>query len=135
MLEVEFNSGSVYQYDGATADHYAGMTGERGSIGTYFGREVKDRLQCFKIDAAGERVPIAAAMASAKSIDYLLSLAVRAALIADPGERMHAGAFPLVQASGHPTPWPCDKTMREWCDGLKQSEATAAIQWLKERAP
>ena len=68
ILEIEFKSGSVYQYDRVPASVAACMmdAGAVESVGTYFGANVKDRFPTFRVDG-GERVPVEKAKASVRA--------------------------------------------------------------------
>lgn len=135
VLEVEFHSGSVYQYDGVPPEVAIPMQGLKAgvSIGSHFGAVVKDRFPTFKI-VDGQRVPVAEAMASKKSREFLLSLAKKAGIWDGRSDaRLTAAWFPVVEATGQRLPWPADVLVDTWLDGLKQVECSAAVNYLKER--
>jgi hypothetical protein len=43
VLEIEFHSGGIYQYQGVPIQHFLAMTGGVTSVGRYFHREIKNR--------------------------------------------------------------------------------------------
>jgi hypothetical protein len=47
-LEVEFNSGSVYQYSGVPPEEYEGLM-NAGSKGRYLSRNIKGRYRDVKV--------------------------------------------------------------------------------------
>lgn len=135
VLEVEFNSGSVYQYDGVPPEVAIPMQGLRPgvSIGTYFGASVKDRFPTFKI-VDGARVPVAEAMASKKSREFLLSLAKKAGIYDGRTDaRIGPAWIPVLEAAGRIVNWPTDMLVDTWLDSLKQVECSAAVNYLKGR--
>jgi hypothetical protein len=48
MLEIEFHSGSVYQYFGVPRTVLEEMLGQH-SLGTYFNAEIRDVYRCVRI--------------------------------------------------------------------------------------
>lgn len=136
ILEIEFKSGSVYQYDRVPASVASCMmdAGAVESVGTYFGANVKDRFPTFRVDG-GERVPVEKAKASAKSREFLLTLAKRAHIFDGiPGERMNASWFGVVKAAGRSGDWPIESTVQAWVESLLQVECSACIELLKDEA-
>jgi hypothetical protein len=51
-LEIEFQSGMVYQYLDVPQEVYEGLLQE-GSKGQYFNREIRDAYECVRMSAAG----------------------------------------------------------------------------------
>lgn len=47
-LEIEFNSGGVYQYSGVPSHVYDSLTNS-GSLGRYFSSHIRDVYPCVKI--------------------------------------------------------------------------------------
>ena len=47
-LEIEFNSGGIYQYSGVPEHVYDSLMSS-GSLGRYFGRRIKDAYPCVKL--------------------------------------------------------------------------------------
>jgi len=47
-LEIEFNSGAVYQYQGVPQAEYDVLM-NAGSKGTYFNANIKNQFQCVKL--------------------------------------------------------------------------------------
>lgn len=44
LLEVEFTTGSVYQYEGVSAEEHRGLVGAE-SVGKYFAANIRKRYQ------------------------------------------------------------------------------------------
>ena len=47
-LEIEFNSGSIYQYFDVPYSEYQGLM-QAGSKGTYFNANIKDNYRCTRL--------------------------------------------------------------------------------------
>lgn len=47
-LEIEFNSGGIYQYSGVPARVYDSLMNS-GSLGRYFGSHIRDVYPCVKV--------------------------------------------------------------------------------------
>lgn len=47
-LEIEFNTGKVYQYQGVAQGDYDALM-NAGSIGTHFNANIKTRFPCLKL--------------------------------------------------------------------------------------
>lgn len=48
-LEVEFKSGSVYQYFGVHAQHFLVLSGGSISVGRYLNTEIKPHYRCEQV--------------------------------------------------------------------------------------
>ena len=48
-LEVEFKSGSVYQYFGVPAQHFGFLSGGSISVGRYLNMEIKPHYRCEQV--------------------------------------------------------------------------------------
>jgi hypothetical protein len=48
-LEVEFKSGSVYQYFGVPAQHFQALCGDSISVGRYLNTEIKPYYRCEQV--------------------------------------------------------------------------------------
>ncbi|MFA5292607.1 MAG: KTSC domain-containing protein [Phycisphaerae bacterium] len=48
ILEVEFNSGSIYQYSGVSEYEYEGLL-NASSKGRYMNTHIKDRFTCIQV--------------------------------------------------------------------------------------
>jgi KTSC domain len=49
MLEVEFRSGSVYQYFGVPIQDFHALSGGSVSVGRYLNTEIKPRYRCEQV--------------------------------------------------------------------------------------
>jgi len=79
-LEVQFRTGSIYQYTPVSHELFTRMRAAE-SIGKFFGQHIK-QLQTTKLEG-GQFVPLCEARASAASVNLALSLAKRAGLSVD----------------------------------------------------
>jgi len=48
-LEVEFKSGSVYQYFGVPGQHFRALAGGSVSVGRYLNTEIKPHYRCEQV--------------------------------------------------------------------------------------
>jgi hypothetical protein len=130
-LEIEFRTGGVYRYADVPEVVALALQGAE-SVGTYFGKHVRDVYPTTRLDrATGKFVALAEAKASPRSVSFLRRLAAeRGIATEDAQERTHAGWLPIAQAAGVVVP--PDVLVDEWLGGLAQSQASKAIGFLKD---
>lgn len=132
-LEVEFRSGSIYRYDGVSAEVARDLR-KAPSVGSYFGAHVKDRYHTTKLNPrTGSFDELSSSPASSASIGYLVRLARDAGICTgDDGELLTPAWTGVLSAMGKP--YPGNIPVQIWLGTLLQSECSAAINSLKQRA-